>query len=137
MIGRPPLYIAIRVATVLLVSGCAQPDVSASPTPAGTASGSAPIAMELEATGENLPAGIYTRTGFEPQVTFDLDGSWQAVQLGSGFFDVQQQAGTPGRRIGHRPRAAAVDRLLRHARRPRGRHGRRSQRWLGGGAGRR
>jgi hypothetical protein len=51
--------------------------------------------VELEATGDKLPAGRYTRAGFQPSVTFDLDGSWQAVQLGSGFFDVQQQAGTP------------------------------------------
>lgn len=51
--------------------------------------------MQIEATGEPLPAGRYTREGFEPRITFELDGTWQAVQLAEGFFDVQQDIGTP------------------------------------------
>ena len=43
---------------------------------------------------EALPAGRYTRAGFVPAITFELDGSWQAVQLANGFFDVQQDPGS-------------------------------------------
>jgi len=50
---------------------------------------------ELIATGQPLEAGEYTRTGFEPAITIELDGSWQAVQLADGFFDVQQDPGSP------------------------------------------
>ena len=51
--------------------------------------------MELAATGEPLQAGRYTRAGFTPQITLELDGSWEAVQLLEGFFDVQQDVGSP------------------------------------------
>ena len=50
---------------------------------------------ELAATGENLPPGLYTRSSFEPPIRLELDGSWEAVQLADGFFDVQKMAGTP------------------------------------------
>ena len=50
---------------------------------------------ELEVTGEPLPAGRYTRTAFEPQVTFEVDGTWEAVQVFSGFFDIQQDIDSP------------------------------------------
>ena len=72
------------------VAGCgaSAPSESASEVPSG------PEATELAATGEPLEAGTYTRAGFEPAITIELDGSWQAVQLGQGFFDVQQDVGT-------------------------------------------
>ena len=82
------------------LAGCAQPDATSNPgdtptvEPTPTASAPGEVA-ELTATGEPLPAGTYTRTGFEPPITFDLDGSWEAVQLFDGFFDVQRLIGTP------------------------------------------
>ena len=51
-------------------------------------------AMELGGPGEPLPAGRYTRTGFEPPITFELDAGWTAEQTATGFFDVQRGAGT-------------------------------------------
>lgn len=51
--------------------------------------------MELVASSEPLPPGRYTRTGFRPPVTFEVDGPWFGVQLFDGFFDVQQDVGTP------------------------------------------
>lgn len=60
-----------------------------------TTSFTQPEIAELEATGENLPPGLYTRSGFEPSIRLELDGSWKAVQLADGFFDVQQLSGTP------------------------------------------
>lgn len=62
-----------------------------SPSPSTTPGSSA---AELTATGEPLAAGHYTRTGSR-DLTLDLDGSWQAVQLAGGFFDVQQEVGSP------------------------------------------
>lgn len=50
---------------------------------------------ELIDTGQPLEAGRYTRSGFAPRIELELDGSWQAVQLFEGFFDVQQDVGTP------------------------------------------
>ena len=90
-----PSHLTIAALLVLPVLGaCAQTDPSVSPSdpPASAAS---PTATELTATDEALPAGRYTRAGFEPAITFELDGSWQAVQLFGGFFDVQQDVGTP------------------------------------------
>ena len=50
---------------------------------------------DLIDTGQPLDAGRYTRSGFEPRIELELDGTWQAVQLFDGFFDVQQDVGTP------------------------------------------
>jgi hypothetical protein len=45
--------------------------------------------------GGPLPAGRYTRSTFRPAITFELEGPWRAVQLLDGFFDVQQDVGSP------------------------------------------
>lgn len=51
--------------------------------------------MDLSASAA-LPAGRYTRSVFKPRITFVVpDGAWAAVQLFDGFFDVQQDQGTP------------------------------------------
>ena len=96
---RPQHVALVTIAVFASLSGCAMTDPSASEeTPAmssspSTTSGSA--VAELTATGEPLPTGRYTRGGFAPSITLDLDGSWQAVQLAGGFFDVQQEVGSP------------------------------------------
>jgi hypothetical protein len=50
---------------------------------------------ELEATGEPLAPGTYTRTGFAPRVTLEVGIGWEAVQLFDGFFDIQREVGSP------------------------------------------
>jgi hypothetical protein len=60
-----------------------------------TTSSEEPEIAELAATGDNLSPGLYTRSSFEPPIRLELDGSWEAVQLADGFFDVQKLAGTP------------------------------------------
>ena len=60
-----------------------------------TTSSEEPEIAELAATGENLPPGLYTRSNFEPPIRLELDGSWEAVQIADGFFDLQKMAGTP------------------------------------------
>ncbi len=52
-------------------------------------------ANELVVTSTALEPGRYTRGSFSPSITFDLTPGWRAVQLFQGFFDVQQQVGSP------------------------------------------
>ena len=87
---EPPA--SITMAALLAISGCSGADPSPSmsdPTPTPSAA-----SANLTATGEPLPAGRYTRAGFAPAITFELDGSWEAVQLADGFFDVQHDPGS-------------------------------------------
>lgn len=69
-------------------------DASSVP-PESAAASNVADAQELVPNGEPLPPGRYTRTGFEPPITLELNGGWQAVQDASGFFDVQQRVGSP------------------------------------------
>ena len=96
----------VYVVLVTMLAACAgsvEPDTSTSqPQTTQTVATSPPTTpvdepalAELAATGENLPPGLYTRSNFEPPIRLELDGSWEAVQLEDGFFDVQQMAGTP------------------------------------------
>ena len=50
---------------------------------------------ELLSGSEPLEPGRYTRTGFRPPITFELDEGWLAGTLANGFFDVQHDPGTP------------------------------------------
>lgn len=70
----------------------AQPSLTAS----ASAEGSVPDVTELERTGEALAPGRYTRAAFAPRITFAIAaGGWYAEQLHLGFFDVQQDVGSP------------------------------------------
>jgi hypothetical protein len=52
--------------------------------------------MELVVSDEQLTPGTYTRSAFTPPVTFEVSGSeWYAVQAAAGFFDIQQDVGSP------------------------------------------
>lgn len=75
-------------AFVLIAAAC-------SPTPEPSESTSADAVTELEATGGPMEPGTYTRSGFEPRITLDVGIGWEAVQLFEGFFDVQQEVGSP------------------------------------------
>ncbi len=103
----------IRGATwmaILVVAGCGPAAGSAQPSqlvssPAAPASASAAASTTVEPSADlvspreivagPLPAGTYTRASFRPRITFELDEGWVAGSLAPGFFDVQQQAGTP------------------------------------------
>ena len=62
----------------------------ASPTPTG------PAIAELPGTGVPLGAGRYTRAAFSPRITLEVEGGqWTAVNLMSGFFDIEDAPGTP------------------------------------------
>ncbi len=86
-----PLMLAL-VAGACSSSG---PDGTSSEAPSRSPEPSEAAVSELVATGEPLEPGTYTRSGFEPRITIELNGDWQAVQLLDGFFDVQQLVGSP------------------------------------------
>ena len=48
----------------------------------------------MGSVGELAP-GRYTHRLFEPRITFELDGPWHSVNAAQGFFDVQQDVGSP------------------------------------------
>ena len=84
---------------ILLIPGCLTSgrlgDTPRPPTPTPLLDASGQPIPELEVTGQALPAGTYTRDVFEPRITLDLNGDWEAVQLLEGFFDVQQFKESP------------------------------------------
>jgi hypothetical protein len=88
---------------MLTAAACTGPNsseasVDPTPLPAASATASAAAsadAVELETSASSLPPGRYTRSGFAPPITLTLDEGWRAVQLYDGFFDVQQDVGSP------------------------------------------
>ena len=108
---RPPrLPVATLVIVAAVASACdadappavATPQPEETPTmepaesaaPSGSATG---MPSELEPTDGPLAPGTYTRPGFVPALTIELDAGWRAVQAFDGFFDVQRDEtiGTP------------------------------------------
>ena len=95
--------VASLLLAAVVVAGCSTPDETdpTQPTPSATASASdeasepADGVSELSATTDPLPPGDYTRADFTPAITFTLTAGWRAVQLFGGFFDVQQDIGSP------------------------------------------
>lgn len=85
-----------------VMAGCSIGDGSPaarSPEPSATPDGSGgayPSSItELALTTAAVPPGRYARGSFDPPITLTLGEGWRAVQLYSGFFDVQQQVGSP------------------------------------------
>ena len=93
MLDRPTRVSVVGLVAIAILAGCGAGEPTPMPTQTPTATGG--TVMELEATGEPLVPGRYTRAGFSPSITLELDGSWEAVQLADGFFDVQQNPGSP------------------------------------------
>lgn len=89
--------------TAAVVVGCsatdrtdtAQPTQSASASASADAGGPTDGVTELRSTAEPLPPGDYVRSSFVPPVALTLTDGWRAVQLFDGFFDVQQDVGSP------------------------------------------
>jgi hypothetical protein len=92
----------------LLLVGCdpapspsAIPSAAASPAVAseGVLSPSATtgttLPTDLRQTSGALPPGTYTRSDFRPPITFEVGEGWFVGSVTAGFFDVQQQQGTP------------------------------------------
>jgi hypothetical protein len=71
------------------------PAAASASVAASQAAGSSTTVRELTGVSDPLPPGMYSRTGFEPRVTFELGEDWSVGSSERGFFDVQQQKGTP------------------------------------------
>jgi hypothetical protein len=70
--------------------GSPRPATPSAPETAG------PAVAELPPAPTVLDAGRYTRAGFEPAITLEVaGGAWQTGQLLPGFFDIQQDPGSP------------------------------------------
>ena len=67
------------------------PPASVAPSPAA----SGIPALEITGHVGALDPGRYTRKGFEPRITFEVDGPWHSVAAYHGFFDVEQDVGSP------------------------------------------
>ena len=110
--GPRLLAAAAVVAAVVGCQSAATPAVtpgaggtaSAGPTQVATAPPASPTApaaralaaQELPPASTAMEAGRYTRRGFEPRITFEVaGGTWRAVQAFTGFFDIQQDVGSP------------------------------------------
>jgi hypothetical protein len=104
---RPVITLLFGLSIALSTAGCQPPAASGTPpaaspptlapgpTPEPTGPPS-PETMELRAApGRDLAPGRYTKSGFVPRITFEVSGPWRAVQVLPGFFDVQQDVGTP------------------------------------------
>jgi hypothetical protein len=72
----------------------AVPTATGVPSPAPSESPAA-VPLELRSGSVRLPAGTYTRTGFRPPITFAIGEGWFPGTVSEGFFDVQQERGTP------------------------------------------
>jgi hypothetical protein len=106
-LGRP---LAAALLAALVAAACqsapppATPGATPGATPATTAAASEPApsasaaasgipAAEVTGSSGALAPGRYTRRGFEPRITFELDGPWHSVNAYHDFFDVQQDVG--------------------------------------------
>lgn len=76
------------------VSGPPSPSPRSTPSPSAVPT-AVPSGEVAELHSGILPPGTYTRSGFTPKITLQLDDGWGAYNLLAGFFDVQQGAGTP------------------------------------------
>jgi hypothetical protein len=106
---RRVLVVPPVLAIVMAACGPApSPSASVAPTPPASVVASfaptlAPPASPSSATGPReltagsaaLPAGTYTKSGFLPRITFAVDDGWFAGTVTDGFFDIQQDQGTP------------------------------------------
>ena len=98
----------LALIALIAMAGCApaqsivpsaNPGTSSGSPPPGTPGAtpaSSPVITELPPAGTVLDAGRYTRAVFQPRITFEVAADeWQSAQLFEGFFDVQQDAGSP------------------------------------------
>jgi len=97
-------HLASVLGALVIVAACAPaPTPSVTPgttrlpsaTPSATASAGLAAPTELTVGAGPLPAGRYKRSSFRPPIVFAVEDGWAAGNVVNGFFDVQQQIGTP------------------------------------------
>lgn len=101
---RAPILVAVTAALVTACSPAPSPALTEpAATPAASMSAAAPAsaspapsgAVELPGGSGPLTPGTYTRAGFLPRVAFTVGDGWYPGTRGNGFFDIQQDRGTP------------------------------------------
>jgi hypothetical protein len=78
------------IIVAMVAGGCGNTVPSTLPSPSAAVD-----AIDIVGKTGSLPVGTYTRSDFEPPVTFRIDDGWSVGSIGNGFFDVQQRSGTP------------------------------------------
>jgi hypothetical protein len=100
----PWLRKVLPVVAVIVVacSPAPSPSPSATPVPSPSAAEAPPTPaatalrlLELSAGPDPLGPGTYTRRAFRPGIAFTIGDGWFAGTVTDGFFDVQQEVGTP------------------------------------------
>ena len=87
---------AALLMTLAACAGDAEPSPTASPEISVTTPTPTPTAIRDVIAGTSpLEPGRYMRDGFEPRITFEATEGWTGTQVGSGFFDIQQDVGSP------------------------------------------
>ena len=80
----------------LLVVACGADSAEESTTTESTTTTIAIVPIELTASDAPLEPGSYTRSGFRPAVSFSIEADgWVVGTLHDGFFDIQQDPGSP------------------------------------------
>jgi len=72
------------------VTPSASPTTASSSTPSGDAT-----VTDLPGPGTELAPGRYAKASFEPYLTFEVGEGWTAEQQAAGFFDIQDDPGSP------------------------------------------
>jgi hypothetical protein len=92
----------LPVVAVIAAACAPAPSPSGSPAASHTAAVVSPLpstitdpVLVLGAGPDPLRAGTYRKPGFEPPISFAVDDGWFAGNVTDGFFDVQQEVGTP------------------------------------------
>jgi hypothetical protein len=106
-----PWYLGRAAVAVLLVAAACTGDAATEPTDAASSSAApteTPTTSPAEPTptatlpaepvdvaggGASLEPGVYTWSGFEPRVTFEVPGGWEGGHTHDDFFDVWLEEG--------------------------------------------
>jgi hypothetical protein len=67
---------------------------TASPSPGATSSGDVTV-TELPGPRTALAPGRYAKSSFQPYITFEVGEGWTTEQQSAGFFDIQDDPGSP------------------------------------------
>ena len=104
MLRIPARWFVILIASLVCLAGCQEavattpPPATPTPEPVVTPAlpaPTSPAAERFSASDESLPAGRYTRSGFVPRLTFEVDEGWFAVNAAPGFWRIQQVLDEP------------------------------------------
>ena len=108
LVRASAIFVAVALSACQAAATAAPPSAGGSATQAPPSAGQTSLPAPSPSTGPTgipadevtgspgaLTSGRYTRRGFEPRITFQVDGPWHSENAFHGFFDVQQDVGSP------------------------------------------